>query len=64
MHTHNVNRAPEGEMNTEWRRVIQSKEWDGDESPTLSLAMRKEGRQEIFLNLNLSCFNCLYVLLG
>lgn len=47
-HTYNVNRAPEGEMNTEWRRVIQSKEWDGDESPTLSLARRKKEDKRFF----------------
>lgn len=33
-HTHKVNRAPKGEMNTEWKRVIQSREWDADETPT------------------------------
>ena len=34
LHTHKVNRAPKSEMNTEWRRVIQGREWDADETPT------------------------------
>lgn len=34
INTHKVNRAAKAELNTEWRRVIQSREWDADETPT------------------------------
>lgn len=33
-HMHQVNRAPKAERNTEWRRVIQSRAWHADETPT------------------------------